>query len=885
MTMLSQLGSALADRYAIDREIGAGGMATVYLARDLRHDRPVAVKVLNPELAAVLGVERFLAEIRVTANLQHPNILPLFDSGEARPEGPNGSFLYYVMPYVDGETLRARLERERQLPVDEAVRIASAIGGALEYAHQHGVIHRDLKPENVLIQAGQPVVADFGIALAVSKAGGQRITQTGLSLGTPQYMSPEQATGDRAIDGRSDVYSLAALTYEMLSGEPPHTGSTAQAIIARVLTETPRPIRVARPAVPEHVEAAVARALEKLPADRFSTAREFVDALKWPGLAGGPGRARQVTAPSTRTVSSQSWQLLGAGAVTLASVAFGIWGWLRATPERPEPVVRSVVTLPDEARAEAQQPGTPLALSPDGSVLVYAGKQQLFVRRLDQTNVVPIPNTLGAQQPFFSPDGQHIGFVAGGALKRVPLAGGPVETICTVPQMQGATWGDGDEIVFASGLGVGGSLFKVSASGGTPELLFEDSTRKALYRWPDFLPGGTRVLVSIGAAYSYQAGIFDIRTRRFETIPGTASNPHYVESGSLLSVSAEGTVIATPFDVRAGRATGPAVPVLDGISLGLAGAAKLAVSRSGWAVYVEAATRQRHLTMVDRRGTPTPIAAEPQAYSDPRISPSGRDVVVTVLRPGGGLAGDLWVLNLARATLSRVTFEGSDQFPDWSSDGQRILYNTLTGANGVYWKPAGGGPSELLADSAGRMVYEAILTHDGKRVIYREGGIPGDLSFVHRDSLKVRHPLLASRFDERSPAISPDDRWLAYVSDETGRDEVYVRPFPDGGGRWVISAAGGIEPRWRRDGRELFYRNADTVIAVQVRTDSAFAVGERAALFTANYYKTGRHATYDVSPDGQRFIFISAAGDEASALMLVQNVVAAAKRRPENSKR
>jgi serine/threonine-protein kinase len=881
MSTLSQLGAALADRYAIDREIGAGGMATVYLARDLRHERPVAVKVLNPELAAVLGVERFLAEIRVTANLQHPNILPLFDSGEVL------GLLYYVMPYVDGETLRARLERERQLPVDEAVRIASAIAGALEYAHQHGVIHRDLKPENVLLQSGQPVVADFGIALAVSKAGGQRITQTGLSLGTPQYMSPEQATGDRTIDGRSDVYSLAALTYEMLSGDPPHTGSTAQAIIARVLTESPRPIRVARPAVPEHVEAAVTRALEKLPADRFATAREFADALKWPGLARGPERERQATASAARTFSSQSWLLLGAGAgaVALASVAFGIWGWLRATPERAEPVVRSVVTLPDEARAEAQQSGTPLALSPDGSVLVYAGKQQLYIRRLDQTDIVPIPNTLGAQQPFFSPDGQHVGFVSGGMLKRVPLAGGPVETICNVPQLQGATWGDGDQIVFASGLGVGGSLFKVSASGGTPELLFEDSTRKALYRWPDFLPGGTRVLVSMGAALSYQTGVFDIRTRRIETVPGTASNPHYVEPGSLLSVSAEGTVIATPFDVRAGRATGPAVPVLEGISLGLAGAAKLAVSRSGWAVYVEAATRQRHLTMVDRRGTPTPIAAEPQAYSDPRISPNGRDIVVTVLRPGGGLAGDIWVLNLARATHSRVTFEGSDQFPDWSGDGQRIVYNTLIGANGVYWKPAGGGPSELLADSAGRMMYEAILTHDGKRVIYREGGIPGDLSFVHRDSLSVRHPLLTSRFDERSPAISPDDRWLAYVSDETGRDEVYVRPFPDGGGRWVISAAGGIEPRWRRDGRELFYRNADTVIAVQVRTDSAFAVGERSALFTANYYKTGRHATYDVYPDGQRFLFITAVGDETSALMLVQNVVAAARSRGEISKR
>src|SRR5512138_3103840 len=263
MDPLGSLKTALSDRYRVERQIGVGGMATVYLARDIRHDRHVALKLLNPELGAVLGVERFLAEIRVTANLQHPNLLPLFDSGEA------DGLLYYVMPFVEGESLRSRLEREKQLPVDEAVRMSVAIANALDYAHSHGVIHRDLKPENILLQSNQPVIADFGIALAVSKAGGNRITQTGLSLGTPQYMSPEQATGDRVIDGRTDIYSLGALTYEMLSGEPPHIGHTSQAIIARLLTDRPRSVRASRSAVPEYVDAAVARALEKLPADRF----------------------------------------------------------------------------------------------------------------------------------------------------------------------------------------------------------------------------------------------------------------------------------------------------------------------------------------------------------------------------------------------------------------------------------------------------------------------------------------------------------------------------------------------------------------------------------------------------------------------------------------
>src|SRR5712691_3571085 len=274
--LLNRLQSALADRYRLDREIGAGGMATVYLAQDLRHGRAVALKVLRPELAAVIGAERFLAEIQLTANLQHPHILPLFDSGEA------DSYLFYVMPYVEGETLRDRLTREKQLPVADALRIAGEVASALDYAHRHGVVHRDIKPENILIHDGQALVADFGIALAASKASGQRMTETGMSLGTPHYMSPEQAMGEREITARSDVYALGCVLFEMLVGEPPFTGPTAQAIVAKVLTDTAPPARVKRSTVPEYVEEAIAIALQKLPADRFGTAAEFGAALAPP---------------------------------------------------------------------------------------------------------------------------------------------------------------------------------------------------------------------------------------------------------------------------------------------------------------------------------------------------------------------------------------------------------------------------------------------------------------------------------------------------------------------------------------------------------------------------------------------------------------------------
>ena len=866
-----RLKVALASRYAIERQIGQGGMATVYLARDLRHDRKVALKVLRPELAAVIGAERFLHEIRVTASLQHPHILPLHDSGEV------DTVLFYVMPYVDGESLRDRLRRERQLPIDDAVRIASEVAGALAYAHGRGVIHRDIKPENILLASGSAVVADFGIARAVTEAGEGRLTETGLSLGTPQYMSPEQATAERELDTRTDIYALAAVVYEMLIGEPPFTGPTTQSVIARVLTESPRSLRVGRPTVPDHIDAAVHKALSKLPADRFRSALEFADALDRPALARLPVEA---ALPTSVRPSGSRTPLWVAGAVTLAAIAFGISGWLRRPPTTGERVVRSTIHLPDEARAESRQAGSPLALSPDGSVLVYSGRRQLYMRRLDQTDAVPIPNTLGGQQPFFSPDGQHVGFVADGSLKRVPLAGGSVVTICNTPQIQGATWGPGNLIVFGTGSGSGteGALFQVSADGGTPKRVLSDSTVTEIFRWPDFLPGGGRVLASTGTALDYRTTVVDLKTGRVDTVPGAASNPRYVEPGWLVTVALDGTVTALPFDGRAGRVTGAPIPILDRVATGLGGVAKFGVSRNGWMVYAEGVARQGRLTLVDRHGAQTALGVEAQPYGDPRFSPTGNDVVVTVLRQSGALQGDIWMVNVGRATMSRLTFEGTDQFPDWTPDGRRVLYTTLRPNNAVNWKPAGGGAPDTLLKLTGRAIFDAELTHDAKRLVFRLGGIPGDLYYVNIDSLGTPHVLLDSRFDERAPAVSPDDRWLAYVSDETGRDEVYVRPFPERGGRWVISAAGGGEPRWSHDGKELFYRNADTLFAVSVEARPTFSVGRRSQLFVGSFLKNPRHATYDVHPDGQRFLFISGDNDDSAELMLVQNAVVGAPR-------
>src|SRR2546430_1830397 len=394
--------------YAIERELGSGGMATVYLAHDKKHDRKVAIKILHSELAAVLGADRFLQEIRVTANLQHPHILGLIDSGVISEDaGELKGRPYYVMPYVEGESLRQRLDKEQQLPVSDSVRVATEVASALDYAHRQGVIHRDIKPENILLHDGSAIVADFGIALAVTQAGGARITQTGLSLGTPGYMSPEQAMGERTITARSDIYSLGAVTYETLAGEPPFTGPTVQAIVARVMTEEPRPLTAQRRSVPPNVAAAVSHALEKVPADRFATAHEFADALNNPSFTLAP---KSGAAP-VKTVSNRERKLLcGVAVLAVLFLATTLWGWMRPGP--PKQTVRYNLAFDS---AEALAPGASwwsrIAISPDGSTFAYIGgpHAEIMIRHRDQLHAFPMPGSAGVETPFFSPDGQQIG--------------------------------------------------------------------------------------------------------------------------------------------------------------------------------------------------------------------------------------------------------------------------------------------------------------------------------------------------------------------------------------------------------------------------------------------------------------------------------------------
>jgi len=421
LELVASLNAALAGRYVVEREIGAGGMATVYLARDLRHQRPVALKVLDRDLGAALGAERFLSEIRVTASLQHPNLLALFDSGDVTA-GDGSVCLFYVMPFVEGETLRRRLIREKLLPVDEAIRIATTIASALDYAHRHGVVHRDLKPENILFHDGQPLVADFGIALAVSSAAGPRMTQTGLSLGTPQYMAPEQAMGDRTIDARADIYALGTVTYEMLTGEPPFTGPTAQAVAAKVITERASAVTLSRTSVPVHVDEAIARALEKLPADRYQTAAEFAKAISAP-MTGERRATRPSWVRDWRSISALTLAGAACAAVVVATRGRGAPGVI--------PVISSSLVFP---AAEAPSVDRGFAVAPDGSRLAYVTATavdgaRLWIKSFDDGTEHPIPGTEGALEPFWSPDGASIGFFANGHLHTVQTAGGVPATL------------------------------------------------------------------------------------------------------------------------------------------------------------------------------------------------------------------------------------------------------------------------------------------------------------------------------------------------------------------------------------------------------------------------------------------------------------------------
>ena len=866
--LLERLQSALKDRYTVERELGRGGMATVYLAEDRKHDRKVAIKVLKPELAAVLGAERFVQEIKTTAALTHPHILPLFDSGRT------DEFLYYVMPYLQGETLREKLNREAQLGVDEAVRIATEVADALQYAHQQGVIHRDIKPENILLHAGRPMVMDFGIALAVSAAGGGRRTETGLSLGTPHYMSPEQATADKEITNRSDIYSLASVLYEMLAGDPPFTGSTAQAILLRIISDEVTPVRQRRRTVPANVAAALAKALEKLPADRFDTAKSFAEALGNPGFRYGSedhgvARARP----------SSTWAPLGALGVVLLTVAL----WAVLGPGDARETRSYLMAFRDGDSRSVMREGSGDShlgmlftrdrggmsggsLSPDGSTLAFVAHDESSIGRVmlqawGDLEPVPIEGTEGAEGwPVWSPDGSELAFTQNGETMIGSAAGGAFRSLTRGGV---SAWKDGQVYV-------AGPLRAVPVAGGAPDTLVvvEPGSSYSGLVLEDLLPGGDHGLVIKGEGARLDLFVLDMRTGELADSPLVRSaGAAYASSGHLLFQGPypDFGLFAAAFDPRT-LTMGPPVALIPKVH-------SFSIAENGTLFYAvnHAPTPTSTPVWVRRDGSQRDVVdgweIEPdhQIHGHVALSPDGKFLVVTV---GPADLTDFWLVDLATGGRRRITdMDAGTREPRWSDDGRLLVF--LSQAQGRYgiWSMRLDEPSAPapVISHAGLWASDPELSPDGTRLVYvlfggdtrsdlYSVGLNGD--GVPRDS--IGSPLVNTGYSETSPDISPDGRWIAYTSNQPGQAEIFVQPFPEADGQVeIVSVNGGRAPRWSPTGDELFYWSAsDSLVSVQFsEVDGRFVVRRREALFAVPRGPGGFLAgVYDVAPGGQEFV-------------------------------
>ncbi|HLG05346.1 MAG TPA: protein kinase [Gemmatimonadales bacterium] len=876
--IIDRLSADLGERYRIEGELGAGGMATVYRAHDLKHDRPVALKVLRPELAAVIGADRFLHEIKTTANLQHPHILPLHDSGEA------AGLVYYVMPYVEGESLRERLTREHQLSVDDAVRIAREVADALDYAHRHGVVHRDIKPENILLHDGRVQVADFGIALAVSSAGGgTRMTETGMSLGTPHYMAPEQAMGEREITPKADIYALGCVLYEMLAGEPPFTGPTAQAIIARVMTEEPRSLTIQRRTIPVPLEAVVRRALEKLPADRFASAARFSEALEHPETMPAP----PVAAPEAGGGAKRRSPLAGLGlpmtAVAVAAVGVAVWALSRPGPELP--VSRYALWLPE---SQAPQPGLLFQVAPDGSRLVYAraGAEgtQLWVKERNRPDATPLPGTTGAGLFAVSPDGQWIAFTQAQQVKKISVLGGAVTTLADSAAMTlpGLAWLDDGSIVFTRA--GARELRRVSEVGGQASTVWRSDSVAGLLAAP--LPGGRGVLFTGcregRCGINQDIWVLDLRSgdsRRL--IPG-AGRAQYLPTGQVLYVRPDGAMFVVGFDLSGLATRGSPVPILDSVAVVNNVFSMFSASDEGTLVVRQgsiAATGRYQMAWVDRAGRQTPIDTSwtfrHQAFGANAgwaLSPDGSRLAIGLNTDAGD---DIWVKQLPDGPLSRVSFDSASEYrPRWSPDGRKVGFGSFRAtSNDWYQRNADGtGRDETVLDLPQAM-FEGLWSRDGTWLVVRTGGTLGlvggrDIYALRPGVDSAPRPIVVTpEFDEAAIALSPDGKWLAYESNETGRTEVFIRPFPDADrGKVQVSNNGGVAPLWARNGREFFYVNANReMVAVPVGPGTNTPqLGERRTLFRLReelYLSAAENYTpYDISPDGNRFIMARRVG-------------------------
>jgi eukaryotic-like serine/threonine-protein kinase len=860
--MRDRLASALADRYRIERELGAGGMATVYLAHDLKHDRKVALKVLRPELAAVIGAERFLAEIKTTANLQHPNILPLHDSGEV------AGTVFYVMPFVEGESLRDRLDREKQLPVADAVRIAAEVAGALDYAHRQGIIHRDIKPENILLQDGRPLIADFGIALAASRSeGSSRLTETGMSLGTPHYMSPEQALGERDLDARADVYAVGCVLYEMLTGEPPFDGPTAQAIIAKVMASDPVPVQELRRTVPPQIAAVTGMALQKLPADRFGSAAELARALQDPSgtLAALPSSASRRGAGLVRR--ALPWAV---AAVALAGAAWmGVAS--RSGTRTPAPAVR--FTIPAGVNAENQ---ANVAIDPSGAFIVYtasqAGVTRLYRRDLADPEPHALPGTEGAMWPVVSPDGRSVAFAgADQSVYELDLDGGRPRKVVTLDHLPlGLAWSARRGLVLG--------MLAFSSRGGLSLVApGSDSVRtltrpdRGMHHYP-YVPAGSDVALFENTA-DRRLGIASLDDGQYRTVDLRIESIVGYVHGVLVYVDLQGDLMAVRLDLARQRLSGTPVRVT-GTPAGVEGGAM--AGDGTMALRLQPQSFQ--LTELDADGAGETLLPDTVSFLIPRFAPDGKRIAL--LGSFHGTRG-VWIYDTRSGALSRLPIRPARMWSvNWTPDGRDVVILASVGeVSEVRIAPAdASAPDSLLYTlPAGVVTADASIIPGGHtlliQTIFGKGGSNLYLASPGRDTALV--PFAAGPANESGGDASPDGDWIAYTSDESGADQVYIRSFPGPGARIQVSDSGGTMPDWAPDGRRIFYMSGRTLMAADLARDptsGSLRVAGRHRVLQGDFYQ-GRlvSRTYDVSPDGRHFLVARAVGETRSRIVVWVN--------------
>ena len=854
--------------YEIVALLGAGGMGEVYRARDTRLDRTVAVKVLPSAVATAPEFnDRFEREARTVAALNHPHICALYDVGH------QDGTAFLVMEYLDGETLESRLKRG-PLPLEQALDIAIQIADALAAAHRAGVVHRDLKPGNIMLGKKGAKLLDFGLAKGVVSTNPvttgsmlpttpPALTVQGTILGTFQYMAPEQLEGQEA-DARSDIFAFGAVLYEMVTGRKAFEGKSQASLIAAILEREPSALSSVQTPVPRQLEHVVRRCLAKGPEERWQTASDLHRELKWVVESAGQDATPGDVRPQ-RAVRLWSWPVgLGIAAALLAAVIAGVAlrALTRTAPAADARVARLTMALPaGEELGSLNLPA--VAISPSGTHVAYvvtsSGRQQLHVRAVDSIEAKVLAGTEQATSPFFSPDGQWIGFFAQGKLKTVSVEAGTVRMLCDAATARGGSWGADGTIYFAALTNSG--LSKVSANGGTPAAVtaLDREKGEVSHRFPQVLPGGRAVIFTVWAGPGRDEK--HVHVQRLDTgersvVVEGGDTGRYIATGHVVYARAD-ELFAVPFDVDRLQVSGDATRLVDAVRVGAEGA-HYAVSDTGELVYLPGSPQryERRLVWADRDGRVEPLPAPPREYENTALSPDGRRAAVSV---GAGTLG-IWIYDFSRATLTPLrTGAGSSQAPRWTPDGTRIVYRgTRTGFRNLWWKAVDDTASEERLTTGENTQTPGSWSADGQWLVYGIGDqtTSGDVWALPASGDRKPRGIVQSPFGEQHPRLSPDGRWLAYTSNEPGRVEVFIQSFPGPAGRVQVSTDGGTEPVWSHDGRELFYRTGDAMMAVNVATTPALSAGEARKLFEGRYVPSGPGvAGYDVSSDG-RFLLV-----------------------------